>query len=166
MKDENNVLWRPTYDGMTLEQKVDKASIVQKLGEDESKVVSQKCVKSAFDVFNFTPDCAVNQRGVIVEDNRYCITRKIDVSNLVGKSIIWACGSDKQDLSLASLAEYDSSDAFVGNYGMNSTRTVTVDGKKVELTPKEYDPLFYLVENKKINNYCKQLIDLRMKLKS
>ncbi len=127
MRDENNVLWRPTYDGMTSEQKVDKASIVQKLGEDESKVVSQKCVKSAFDVFNFTPDCAVNQKGVIVEDNRYCITRKIDVSNLVGKSIIWACGSDKQDLALASLAEYDSSDAFLGYYGMHSTRTITVD---------------------------------------
>ena len=29
-------------------------------------------------------------------------------------------------------------------------RTVTVDGKKVELTPKEYDLLFYLVENKNI----------------
>ena len=27
-------------------------------------------------------------------------------------------------------------------------RTVTVDGEKVELTPKEYDLLFYLVENK------------------
>ena len=29
-------------------------------------------------------------------------------------------------------------------------RTVTVDGKKVELTPKEYDLLFYLFENKNI----------------
>ncbi|MCI5593041.1 MAG: response regulator transcription factor [Clostridia bacterium] len=29
-------------------------------------------------------------------------------------------------------------------------RTVTVDGKKVELTPKEYELLFYLVENKNI----------------
>ena len=29
-------------------------------------------------------------------------------------------------------------------------RTVTVDGKNVELTPKEYDLLFYLVENKNI----------------
>ena len=29
-------------------------------------------------------------------------------------------------------------------------RTVSVDGKKVELTPKEYDLLFYLVENKNI----------------
>ena len=29
-------------------------------------------------------------------------------------------------------------------------RTVTVDGKKVELTPKEYDLLFYLVENRNI----------------
>ena len=29
-------------------------------------------------------------------------------------------------------------------------RTVTVDGEKVELTPKEYDLLFYLVENKNI----------------
>ena len=29
-------------------------------------------------------------------------------------------------------------------------RTVTIDGEKVELTPKEYDLLFYLVENKNI----------------
>lgn len=29
-------------------------------------------------------------------------------------------------------------------------RTVTIDGQKVELTPKEYDLLFYLVENKNI----------------
>ena len=78
---------------MTLEQKVNKTSIVQKLGEDESKIVSQKCVKSAFDVFNFTPDCAVNQKGELIANNKYCITRKIDASNLVGKSIIWACGS-------------------------------------------------------------------------
>ena len=31
-----------------------------------------------------------------------------------------------------------------------AARTVTVDGKKVELTPKEYDLLFYLVKNKNI----------------
>ena len=31
-----------------------------------------------------------------------------------------------------------------------AARTVTVDGKKVELTPKEYDLLFYLVENRNI----------------
>ncbi len=29
-------------------------------------------------------------------------------------------------------------------------RSVTIDGEKVELTPKEYDLLFYLVENKNI----------------
>ena len=29
-------------------------------------------------------------------------------------------------------------------------RIVTVDGKKIELTPKEYDLLFYLVKNKNI----------------
>lgn len=29
-------------------------------------------------------------------------------------------------------------------------RTVTVDGQKIELTPKEYDLLFYLVKNKNI----------------
>ena len=29
-------------------------------------------------------------------------------------------------------------------------RTVTVDGEKVELTPKEYDLLFYLVENRNL----------------
>jgi DNA-binding response OmpR family regulator len=31
-----------------------------------------------------------------------------------------------------------------------AARTVTVDGAKVDLTPKEYDLLFYLVENKNI----------------
>lgn len=31
-----------------------------------------------------------------------------------------------------------------------AARTVMVDGKKVELTPKEYDLLFYLVENRNI----------------
>ena len=31
-----------------------------------------------------------------------------------------------------------------------TARTVTVDGKKIELTPKEYDLLFYLVENKNV----------------
>ncbi len=31
-----------------------------------------------------------------------------------------------------------------------AARTVTIDGKKAELTPKEYDLLFYLVENRNI----------------
>ena len=31
-----------------------------------------------------------------------------------------------------------------------AARSVTVDGEKVELTPKEYDLLFYLVENRNI----------------
>ena len=31
-----------------------------------------------------------------------------------------------------------------------AARTVTVDGERIELTPKEYDLLFYLVENKNI----------------
>ncbi len=31
-----------------------------------------------------------------------------------------------------------------------AARTVTVDGKRVELTPKEYDLLFYLIKNKNI----------------
>lgn len=31
-----------------------------------------------------------------------------------------------------------------------AARTVTVDGKRVELTPKEYELLFYLIENKNI----------------
>ncbi|MDR1135890.1 MAG: response regulator transcription factor [Clostridiales Family XIII bacterium] len=31
-----------------------------------------------------------------------------------------------------------------------TARTVTVDGEKVELTPKEYDMLFYLVQNRNI----------------
>ncbi|MDD4200618.1 MAG: response regulator transcription factor [Eubacteriales bacterium] len=31
-----------------------------------------------------------------------------------------------------------------------SARTVSIDGERIELTPKEYDLLFYLVENKNI----------------
>ncbi len=31
-----------------------------------------------------------------------------------------------------------------------AARTVTVDGKRVELTPKEYELLFYLIEHKNI----------------
>lgn len=31
-----------------------------------------------------------------------------------------------------------------------AARTVNVDGKRVELTPKEYELLFYLIENKNI----------------
>ena len=31
-----------------------------------------------------------------------------------------------------------------------AARTVTVDGKRVELTPKEYDLLFYLIKNRNI----------------
>ena len=31
-----------------------------------------------------------------------------------------------------------------------AARTVTVDGKRVELTPKEYDLLFYLIENRNL----------------
>ena len=31
-----------------------------------------------------------------------------------------------------------------------AARTVSVDGERIELTPKEYDLLFYLIENKNI----------------
>ncbi len=31
-----------------------------------------------------------------------------------------------------------------------AARTVTVDGKRVDLTPKEYELLFYLIENRNI----------------
>lgn len=31
-----------------------------------------------------------------------------------------------------------------------SARTITVDGKRVDLTPKEYDLLFYMIQNKNI----------------
>lgn len=38
-----------------------------------------------------------------------------------------------------------------GGLEVNMTsRTVTVDGKKLDLTPKEYDLLFYLIQNKNI----------------
>ena len=31
-----------------------------------------------------------------------------------------------------------------------AARTITVDGKRIELTPKEYDLLFYMIQNKNI----------------
>ena len=31
-----------------------------------------------------------------------------------------------------------------------AARTITVDGKRVDLTPKEYDLLFYLIQNRNI----------------
>jgi len=40
--------------------------------------------------------------------------------------------------------------AFEGLAINMSARTVSVDGEKIELTPKEYDLLFYLVQNKNI----------------
>lgn len=39
---------------------------------------------------------------------------------------------------------------FAGLEVNSAARTVTVDGEKVELTPKEYDLLFYLVDNRNI----------------
>ena len=39
-----------------------------------------------------------------------------------------------------------------------AARTVSVDGKRVELTPKEYDLLFYLIENKNIALSRNQLL--------
>ena len=50
-------------------------SVEHKLSDLSSKTI---------DVFNFTPDCAVNQKGELIANNKYCITRKIDASNLVG----------------------------------------------------------------------------------
>lgn len=40
-----------------------------------------------------------------------------------------------------------------------SARTIKVDGKKVELTPKEYDLLFYMIKNKNIALTRESLID-------
>jgi DNA-binding response OmpR family regulator len=49
-------------------------------------------------------------------------------------------------------ATRDKSDVMdFGGLSINiAARTVTVDRKRVELTPKEYDLLFYLIENKNI----------------
>ena len=47
-------------------------------------------------------------------------------------------------------AEEQKNDAFAYN-GLEvnfSARTVTIDGKRVEMTPKEYDLFFYMVRNK------------------
>lgn len=50
-------------------------------------------------------------------------------------------GSDQMSASIASF------DGLEVNF---AARTVTVDGQKVNLTPKEYDLLFYLIKNKNI----------------
>ncbi len=50
-----------------------------------------------------------------------------------------------------SSAQLSHSEMKFGGLEINiPARTVTVDGEKVDLTPKEYDLLFYLVENKNI----------------
>ncbi len=57
----------------------------------------------------------------------------------------------------AVLSRIDSSGKVAGNIekydGLEvnfAARTITVDGKRVELTPKEYDLLFYMIQNKNI----------------
>lgn len=40
-----------------------------------------------------------------------------------------------------------------------AARTIKIDGKKVELTPKEYDLLFYLIQNKNIALSRETLLD-------
>jgi DNA-binding response OmpR family regulator len=39
-----------------------------------------------------------------------------------------------------------------------AARTITVDGKRVDLTPKEYDLLFYMIQNKNIALSREQLL--------
>lgn len=49
------------------------------------------------------------------------------------------------------LAQAQPQELEFGGLSINiAARTVAVDGEKVELTPKEYDLLFYLVENRNI----------------
>ncbi|MBQ6314078.1 MAG: response regulator transcription factor [Mogibacterium sp.] len=57
----------------------------------------------------------------------------------------------------AVLSRVDSSDKHSSNIekfdGLEvnfAARTITVDGKRIELTPKEYDLLFYMIQNKNI----------------
>ena len=57
----------------------------------------------------------------------------------------------------AVLSRLDASDKHTSNVekfeGLEvnfAARTITVDGKRVELTPKEYDLLFYMIQNKNI----------------
>ena len=52
--------------------------------------------------------------------------------------------------SKGSTAKADDTLTFGGLEINKLARTVSVDGEKIELTPKEYDLLFYLVENKNI----------------
>ena len=55
-------------------------------------------------------------------------------------------GGEKQDEDEGANGVYE----FKGLKVDMPARSVTIDGKKVELTPKEYDILFYLIKNKNI----------------
>ena len=51
---------------------------------------------------------------------------------------------DASDRNLSSIQKFEGLEINI------AARTISVDGKRVELTPKEYDLLFYLVKNKNI----------------
>lgn len=51
---------------------------------------------------------------------------------------------DASDKSSKSIERFDGLEV---NF---AARTITVDGKRIELTPKEYDLLFYMIQNKNI----------------
>ena len=48
------------------------------------------------------------------------------------------------------MARVNAVERFEGLEVNFAARTITVDGKRVELTPKEYDLLFYMIQNKNI----------------
>lgn len=51
------------------------------------------------------------------------------------------------DASEKSTSEIEKFEGLEVNF---AARTITVDGKRIELTPKEYDLLFYMIQNKNI----------------
>lgn len=59
----------------------------------------------------------------------------------------------------ASVAPTSHTEQFEGLEVNFVARTIKVDGKRVELTPKEYDLLFYLIKNKNIALTRENLID-------
>ena len=60
---------------------------------------------------------------------------------------------DNKDKNTVVIEQYDGLEVNV------AARSVSVDGKKVELTPKEYDLLFYMIKNKNIALSREQLLE-------
>ena len=119
------------------DSKIDKVSIVQNLGEDESKVVSQKCLKTVIDEVSKTVD------EVIIEDREISL-QKEKIVTLKYKEDILEKYINKDSLYMSILSSDDTIDILVSVYDTNEV------------------PLKFTVNSK--NNFC-LLIPLEKKYK-